>query len=230
MFLDEGRYELARETGLAANTVEGLNIASEAMAAQIMLVLVEDSKDHAKDAIKLSKEALKRDPDNVEAKFLRALHTGFRTRSSSALAIVMKGLIGDTYEAIEAFEAAAPGDPRADALYGAWHLGIVRAAGDGRFGASLADGMAHYDRAASALPDDIVVLSNYAFSLICMDDPTLLPRAKALLEQIALIEPINATHAATKARMLPLLAVIDQPEALLSRAEALLNTEEVGAD
>ena len=224
--LHDGQYKRARTTALAEDTVEGLNLAAEVMAAEIMLMRIDDAKDHAKDAIKLSKKALKRDPDNVEAKFMQALHTGFRTRSSSAFAIVMKGLIGDTYEAIEVFEAAAPNDPRADALYGAWHLGIVRAAGDGKFGASLSEGLAHYDAAVAARPDDIVVMGNYAFSLIMMDDPALLPRARDLLLQIEAADSDGATETETRMRMLTLLSVIDDPKALKSRSKSLLNTEE----
>lgn len=224
--LHDGQYEDARAVALAADTVDGLNAAAEVMAAEIMLMRVDDAKDHAKDAIKLAERALKRDPGNVEALFMRALHTGFRTRSSSAFAIVMKGLIGDTYEAIEAFEAAAPNDPRADALYGAWHLGIVRGAGDGKFGASLDAGLAHYDHAIAAMPSDIVVMGNYAFSLIVMDDPSLLPRATTLLQQIEVTAPAGATETETRARMLSLLAVIDDPDALRERSQGLLNSEE----
>jgi tetratricopeptide (TPR) repeat protein len=221
-----GEYEQAREMALAEDTVDGLNTACEVMAAEIMLMRVDDAKDHAKDAIKLANRALEQDPNNVEALFMRALHTGFRTRSSSAFAIVMKGLIGDTYEAIEAFESAAPNDPRSDALYGAWHLGIVRAAGDGKFGASLEDGLMHYDKAVAAMPGDIVVMGNYAFSLIVIDDPSRLPRAKKLLQQIEATDPNGATEVETRARMLRLLAVIDEPEALSERSKGLLNTEE----
>lgn len=224
--LYDGQYEHARASALAEDTVAGLNIAAEVMAAEIMLMRVDDAKDHAKDAIKLAEDALDRDPDNIDAKFMRALHTGFRTRSSSPLAIVMKGLVGKTRAAIEEFEAAAPGDPRADALYGAWHLGIVRGAGDGKFGASLAEGLARYDAAVLARPDDIVVMGNYAFSLIVMDDPALLPRARALLLQIEATEPDGATEAETQRRMLSLLAVIDDPDALKARSKGLLNTEE----
>jgi tetratricopeptide (TPR) repeat protein len=224
--LQAGDYQDARVTALAADTVDGLNVAAEVMAAEIMLMRVDDAKDHAKDALDLTDRALERDPDNVEALFLKALHTGFRTRSSSAFAIVMKGLIGDTYEAIEAFEAAAPNDPRADALYGAWHLGIVRAAGDGKFNASLDEGLKHYDRAVAAMPTDIVVMGNYAFSLIVMEDPDLVPRATEILTQIKATEPKDATATETKARMMTLLAVIDDPVALEARAKGLLNTEE----
>lgn len=224
--LYDGKYEDARAAALAADTVQGLNAAAEVMAAEIMLMRVDNPKDHAKAATKLAKRALKRDPGNVEALFMRALHTGFRTRSSSAFAIVMKGLIGDTYEAIEAFEAAAPNDPRADALYGAWHLGIVRAAGDGKFGASLEDGLAHYDRAVAAMPTDIVVMGNYAFSLIVMDDPSLLSRATMLLQQIEATQPKGATEVETRTRMLSLFAVIDDPDALRERSKGLLNSEE----
>lgn len=224
--LHGGYYEDARTAALAEDTVDGLNAAAEVMAAEIMLMRVDDAKDHAKDAIKLADRALKRDPDNVEALFMRALHTGFRTRSSSALAIVMKGLIGDTYGAIETFEAAAPDDPRADALYGAWHLGIVRAAGDGRFGASLGEGLAHYDRAVAAMPTDIVVMGNYAFALIVMDDPSLLPRVTTLLQQIEATTPDGATEIETRARMLGLLAVMDDPDVLRERSKGLLNSEE----
>jgi tetratricopeptide (TPR) repeat protein len=224
--LQAGDYEDARVTALAADTVDGLNVAAEVMAAEIMLMRVDDAKDHAKDALDLMDRALERDPDNVEALFLKAVHTGFRTRSSSAFAIMMKGLIGDTYEAIEAFEAAAPNDPRADGLYGAWHLGIVRAVGDGKFNASLDEGLKHYDRAVAAMPTDIVVMGNYAFSLIVMEDPDLLPRATEVLTQIKATEPTDATATETKTRMMTLLAVIDDPAALKVRAKGLLNTEE----
>jgi hypothetical protein len=224
--LQAGDYQDARVTALAQDTVDGFNVAAEVMAAEIMLMRVDDAKDHAKDALKLTDRALDRDPANVEALFLKALHTGFRTRSSSAFAILMKGLVGDTYDAIEAFAAAAPDDPRADALYGAWHLGIVRAVGDGKFGASLSEGLAHYDRAVTAMPTDIVVMGNYAFSLIVMEEPALLPRATELLRQIDGVDPKDATETETKARMMSLLAVIDDPAALKSRAKGLLNTEE----
>lgn len=225
--LHDGHYEAARKSALATDTIDGLMIATEAMAAEIMLLKVEDAKDHARDAIKLAEEALERDPDNVEATFMRALHLGFRTRSSSPMTILLKGLVGKTRDAIEDFDQVAPGDPRADALYGAWHLGIVRAAGDGRFGASLGTGMAHYDAAVDALPDDIVVMSNYAFSLIVMEDPALIPRAKELLQQIETTPPNGATERETRDRMLTLFDVINDPDILQDRAAGLLNTEEV---
>lgn len=224
--LHAGDYEQARQTALAEDTVDGMNVAAQVMAAEIMLMRVDDAKDYAKDAIKLTERALDRDPGNPETLFLHALHTGFRTRSSSALAIVMKGMIGKTYKAIEEFEAVAPGDPRADALYGAWHLGIVRAAGDGKFGASLEDGMRLYDRAVAAMPTEIVVMSNYAFSLIVMDDPSVLPRATELLIQIEATAPNGATEAETQSRMMRLLAVIDDPNELRARSVGMLNSEE----
>jgi len=102
----------------------------------------------------------------------------------------------------------------------------VRAAGDGRFGASLEEGMAAYDRAVAAEPSDIVVMGNYAFSLIVMENPALLPKATALLNQIEATEPRNATEVETKARMMRLRDVIDDPDALRERSVGLLNTEE----
>ncbi|MEL6687975.1 MAG: hypothetical protein AAFP97_10180 [Pseudomonadota bacterium] len=228
--LNQGEYVEARETALSENTVEGLNLAGEVMAAEIMLMRVDDAGNHAKGAIRLAEQVLDEDPENVEAKFLRAIHMGFRTRSSSAFTILMNGLVGKTRRAIETFEAAAPNDPRVDALYGAWHLGIVRAAGDGRFGASLEEGLAAYDRAVAAQPEDIVVMSNYAFSLIVMDEPDLLPRAKTLLTQIEATEPKTATEAETKARMMRLNAVMDDPDALRELSVGLLNTEETAVD
>jgi hypothetical protein len=222
-----GNYAAAQDAALALDTVEGQIFAAEIKGARIMLMDVADAKDTAKAALKSLKPILKDDPDNVEALFLRAMHQGFRTRSSSSFSIIMGGMIGDTEDAIEAFAAAAPHDPRADALRGAWHLGIVRAAGDGRFGASLDDGMAAYDRAVAAMPEDVAVISNYAFSLIVMDDPALLPRAKDLLLQLETTPTIDAFTEETKARMMRLLAVIDDPDALRETSRGLLNTEEV---
>lgn len=221
-----GDYVNARAVGLEADTVEGLNIVAEAMAAEIMLIRVDDAKDHAKAALDHLEEALDRDPGHVETIFLRALHTGFRTRSSSPFTILLKGLIGKSYKAIEAFEAVAPDDPRADALYGAWHLGIVRAAGDGKFGASLKEGVARYEHAIEERPTDIVILSNYAFALICLDDQALLHRAKVILSEIERLHPKNALERETKAQMMSLLAVYDDADQLMQQAEALLNTQE----
>ena len=221
-----GNYDAAVQTGRYVDSVEGTLLAAEAMGAQIMLNRV-DAKDTAKDALDLLDDVLDDDPDNTEALFLRALHQGFRTRSSGKFAIVMGGLIAKTEDQIEAFADAAPGDPRADALRGAWHLGIVRAAGDGKFGASLDEGLARYDAAVEALPDDIVVMSNYAFSLVVMDEEGLRPRAKALLDQIADTPARDAVSRETKARMMSLREVWADEAEVRERARALLNTEEV---
>ena len=59
-----------------------------------------------------------------------------------------------------------------------------------------------------------------------MDDPTLLPRATTLLKQIEVTEPKSATERETKARMMRLLSVIDDPKALKEMSVGLLNTEE----
>ena len=225
--LRAGNYAAAVQTGRYVDTNEGKLLAAEAMGAQIMLNRA-DAVDTAKAALDLLDDVLEAEPDNAEALFLRALHQGFRTRSSSKLAIVMGGLIGKTQDRIEAFAAAAPGDPRADALRGAWHLGIVRAAGDGKFGASLEEGLARYDAAVEALPGDMVVMSNYAFSLIVMDDASLRPRAKALLDRIADTPATDALGEDTKARMMGLREVWDDPDAVRERARDLLNTEEAG--
>ena len=224
--LDAGNYGAAVQTGRYVDSPEGTLLAAEAMGAQIMLNRV-DAVDTAKDALDMLDDVLDDDPDNTEALFLRALHQGFRTRSSSKLAIVMGGLIGKTQDQIEAFASAAPGDPRADALRGAWHLGIVRAAGDGRFGASLDEGLARYDAAVEALPEDIVVMSNYAFSLVVMEDEALRPRAKALLDQIADTPARDAVSEDTKARMMRLREVWGDEAEVRKRARSLLNTEEV---
>ncbi|MEL7231673.1 MAG: hypothetical protein AAGJ85_04105 [Pseudomonadota bacterium] len=223
----KGNYEAAQITAMALDSQDAQLLAAEIKGARIMLMDVEDAKDTAKAALKIVEDILDEDPDNTEALFLQAMHQGFRTRSSSAFSIIMGGMIGDTKDDIEAFAAAAPGDPRADALLGAWHLGIVRAAGDGRFGASLTEGIAAYDRAVAAMPEDIPTLANYAFSLIVMEEPELIPRAKELLVQLETIKPTDAFTTETKARMMRLLAVIDQPEVMQETARGLLNTEEV---
>ena len=221
-----GDFDHAQATAVLDKSTASQLYAAEVMAARIMLMDGVDAKDTAKDALDIVEGVLKREPGNQEALFLRAMHQGFRTRSSSKLAIVVGGMIGDTKDDIEAFASAAPDDARADALRGAWHLGIVRAAGDGKFGASLSEGMAAYDRAVAARPDDITVMSNYAFSLIVMDDPALRPRAEALLGQIAATEARDPFEAETKARMRRLAAVFDDEAALRKAAKGLLNTEE----
>jgi len=225
----KGDYVSAIEAGKDIETAAGLALAAEAMSAQVLLGQVEKRRKTATKARKLAKKALKRDPDSHEANIQFALARGFETQSSSPVRVWRKGLIKKSKDAIIAVREKFPEDPRGDALMGAWHLGIVRRAGEGRakdwFEATEADGIAFYESALKQSPDDIIILSNFATTLLAIDSAKYGDTAKALMDRAFAAEPSYSLEASVQNRLRKLEPLYDDPEALQSMAEAILDDE-----
>eukprot|EP00919_Chromeraceae_sp_WS-2016_P047452 GHVR01112439.1.p2 GENE.GHVR01112439.1~~GHVR01112439.1.p2 ORF type:complete len:185 (+),score=15.17 GHVR01112439.1:1-555(+) len=97
---------------------------------------------------------------------------GFVARFSSDASAWFKKLPQKSLGYIQAYQHDFPDDPRGDALMGAWHLEIIRKAGEGKadkwFGAKSAYGKAFYEKAIGQPPQDPVIAVNYAFALIAL--------------------------------------------------------------
>ena len=200
-----GDYETAMTMGQSLETAEGLSLAAEALSAQVMLGLVERPRKTATRARKLAKDALKLDPDSHNANVQYALARGFEAQNSSPFRAVRKNLISKSRKAIEAVQEKFPGDPRGDALMGAWHLGIVRKAGAGTaddlFNATAEDGIKFYDLALERAPDDIIIMSNYSATLLAIDSELYGDKAEKMLVQVSILDPQNMAETAVQDRM-----------------------------
>ena len=107
----------------------------------------------------------------------------------------MKKLPQKTYGIIQSYRTDFPDDVRGDALLGAWHLAIVRKAGEKNankwFKASIKDGQYLFEKALDKSPDDIIIGINYAFALIVLDEEEFsdLSVARNHLEYLSRLEP-----------------------------------------
>ena len=183
-----GEYETARLTAENLQTAEGYALAAESLSAQILLGEVSKLNKHSKQARALSEQALALDPALYDAQLQYALTVGFVTRTSGDITAWRKKLPSKTLAAIRDFRAAYPDDPKGLALEGAWHLGVIRKTGEKNggkwFGASLAEGEQLYAQARAATPNDVLIETNYALSLLVLDVEKYAPQVKPILEAV----------------------------------------------
>lgn len=213
-----GNYDTAYDLGKELETAEGLSLAAESISAKVMLGLVEKPRKSATRARKLAQDALKLDADSHAANVQYALARGFEAQNSSPFRAFRKNLIPKSRKAIEQVREKFPEDPRGDALMGAWHLGIVRKAGTGRaedlFNATADDGIKFYEMALSRAPQDIIILSNYAATLLAIDSEVYGDKSAKMLLNVSKLPPQNVAEEAVKARMAEFLPHFDKPEKL----------------
>ena len=184
-----GDYETARVTAESLETAEGYALAAESLSAQILLGEVDKLNKQSKEARDLAEKALALDAENYNAKLQYALSDGFVTRTSNNITAWRKKLPMKTLGRIETFRQAYPEDPRGIALEAAWHMGVVRKAGEKNggkwFGASLGEGERLYAEAMRLAPNDILIETNYALSLLVLDVERYGPQVQPILEAVA---------------------------------------------
>lgn len=226
---DKGDYKAVIKAGKDMKTAQGLSFASEAMSAQVLLGQVNKRRKTATRARKLAQKALKIDADSKEAIVQYALARGFETQSSSPMRVWRKGLIKKSKEAIIEVQETFPEDARGDALMGAWHLGIVRRAGEDRaldwFEATESEGIAFYEKSLLKRPDDIIILANFATALLAIDSERNLSKAKLLAQRAYAAKPGNALEMAVQTRLTKLQPLFGDSAALKAMAETILDDE-----
>ena len=124
------------------------------------------------------------------------------TRTSGDFNAWRKKLPMKTYNKIQSFRTDYPNDPRGMALEAAWHMGIVRKAGKNSerwFGASLTEGQRLYELAIKANPNDILVVTNYAMSLLVLNAKDHADSTRPILENVTQLTP--STHLDRKIQM-----------------------------
>ena len=170
----KGQFAQACMLAEEADTAEGLALAAECLLTEILLGEAEKNKKQAKKARKLAEAALELETMHQNARLQFAIADGFVTRETGDVSAWMKKLPQKTFDIIQAYRKDFPDDVRGDALMGAWHLGVVRKAGEKNankwFDASILEGRRLFEKALEQSPDDIVIGVNYAFSLIVLDE------------------------------------------------------------
>lgn len=224
-----GEYEAARQLAETLASAEGYALAAESLSAQILLGEVRKLNKHSKQARALSEKALALDPALYNAQLQYVLSDGFVTRTSGDLTAWRKKLPSKTLAKIQAFRAAYSGDPKGAALEGAWHLGVIRKTGEKNggkwFGASLAEGERLYAEARAAAPNDVLIETNYALSLLVLDRETYAPKVRSLLEAVATMPAPDDLYKKVQDKAAKILAASDDLKAMEKMAERFLDGE-----
>lgn len=225
--IDSGNYTQAYEDGQSLNTAEGFALAAESLSARILLGEVDKLNKHSKDARALSEKALALNPSLYEAKLQYALTDGFVTRTSGDLTAWRKKLPTKTLEKIETFRTDYPQDPLGMALEGAWHMGVVRKTGEKNgskwFGASLSEGLRLYALARESNPNDMLIETNYAMSLLVLDAAHYADYTRPVLENIQRLAPSTDLERKVQARAVEVLSVYAEPKKVEKLAAKFLD-------
>ena len=224
-----GEYDNARSLAESLDTAEGYALAAESLSAQILLGEVSKLNKQSKQARELSERALALDPALYNAQLQYALSDGFVTRTSGDITAWRKKLPSKTLAIIKDFRAAYPDDPRGLALEGAWHLGVIRKTGEKNggkwFGASLAEGERLYAEARKLAPNDVLIETNYALSLLVLGRDAYAPQVRPLLEAVAAMPAPDDLYRKVQMKAAKILAASEDLKTMEKMAERFLDGE-----
>jgi len=221
-----GDYETARAIAETLETAEGYALAAESLNTQIFLGEVDKLNKHSKKALALSEKALALDPNLYNAKLQYTLSDGFVTRTTGDITAWRKKLPEKTLAIIQGFRRAYPNNARGTALEGAWHLTLVRRIGEKNsgkwFGATLADGQRLYAEARVQAPNDVLIETNYAMSLLALDAQIYGPQIKPVLGAIAAMPANDDLYRKVQVKSATVLAAFGDDKKVEKMAERFL--------
>lgn len=224
-----GNYETAQNLAETLETAEGYALAAESLSARILLGQVNKINKRSKQARKLSKKALEIDPTHYNAKLQYTLTDGFVTRTSGDLTAWRKKLPTKTLAIIQNFRIAYPDDAKGLALEGAWHLGVIRKAGKKNggkwFGASLEEGQRLYAEARAKAPNDVLIETNYAMSLLVLDVEVYGPQVEPILQAVATLPAPDDLYRKVQEKAAKVLAAYGDDKRVKKLAARFLDGE-----
>lgn len=229
--MQKGEYGVAYIEAENLQTADGLALAAESLLSEIMLGQARKNKKQAKRARKLAKAALEIDAANQNARLQHAIADGFVTRETGDVSAWMKKLPQKTEAIVQDYRQDYPNDPRGDALLGAWHLAIARKAGNKNakkwFDASIAQGRDLFLTARAMEPDDIIIGTNYAFSLLALSDEDFpeTEEARQILSEMVTLTPQGHLGGVLQNYAKDVLAKIDDREAVRDYTDMFLEGE-----
>ena len=206
-----GAFEDAAREGEAAGDSESLSIASRALLAQCLLSPRAATSETIQRAQKDALQALVLDDKSVEARLDLALALGLQGERASISDAWRKRYAQRGRRLIDEALALSPDQPRALALLGGWHLEVLRRGGGAGalfLGARYASGIAAFDRARAAAPNDPAISLHYAVALLALDARKNAAQARDLLAAAGAAPSTDAVSAALREEARRLGAVL----------------------
>jgi tetratricopeptide (TPR) repeat protein len=170
---EAGDWAMAQGLAATASDAFSKTLAAEAALAPLMLGEMAEAdrgekRERARAAADLAQEALDINPDYSRAYLAYAAALGYQGRYSNPLSAMLARLPQRSHTQMERALALDPANPWANALLAAWHLEVVRRAGEGMFGADSETGLERY-RIAARLSDTPDIPYHFALALLARD-------------------------------------------------------------
>ena len=172
---ETGQWGAAESAASSATSdVDALILASEAALMPITLDQAEgmsrrDRREAALRAQEYAEAALALEPDNAEAHLRLAAGLGYQSRYVNKLRAVMMGLPQQGRDHMIEAIRLDPSEPWGPAMLGAWHLEVVRRAGEGMFDANEAEGLSLMRQAVEMGDAPATIPYRFAVALVAAD-------------------------------------------------------------
>lgn len=224
--LTSGFYDQAFEQARQIGNTEALLLGAEVLNTKILLGYSENPKKDAQQAMQIAEDILGQDPTNNQAQLLYAISYAFYGRSVSPLKAWRKKLPQKTEAAILDAVKTNPKDANSYALYGGWHMSVSAKAGvktaKRMYGASIEDGIAHFEKAKSISPNDMMISANYALMLFALDDAVYQNKIENLFAEILKSTPKNTAEKTVQNLVLQTSKSQDSPKKTRKKIETFL--------
>lgn len=172
---ETGQWGVAESTASSAATdVDALILASEAALMPVTLDQAEgmsrrERRQAALRAQEYAEAALALEPDNAQAHLRLAAGLGYQSRYVNKLRAVMMGLPQQGRDHMIEAIALDPSEPWGPAMLGAWHLEVVRRAGEGMFDANEAEGLTLMRQSVEMEGAPAAIPYRFAVALVAAD-------------------------------------------------------------
>ncbi|MGX6647252.1 hypothetical protein ACWCOP_04850 [Maricaulaceae bacterium MS644] len=196
---DAGEWATVQDLAASASDAFSRTLAAEAALAPLMLgemAAAEQSekRERARTAVNLARAALDIDPDYPRARLAYAAALGYQGRYTNPLSATLARLPQRSRTQMERALTLDPANPWANALVGAWHLEVVRRAGEGAFGADSETGLERY-RTAVRLSHTPDIPYHFALALLARDAEAHGEEAVEHLRAAAVMDATNTLEA-----------------------------------
>tara|TARA_A100001391_G_scaffold203386_1_gene195589 strand:+ start:136 stop:912 length:777 start_codon:yes stop_codon:yes gene_type:complete len=226
---ETGQWGVA-ESAAASQTsdVEALILASEAALMPITLDQAEgmsrrERRQAALRAQDYAEAALALEPENAQAHLRLAAGLGYQSRYVNKVRAVMMGLPQRGRDHMVEALALDPSEPWAPAMLGAWHLEVVRRAGEGMFDANEAEGLALMRQSVEMEGAPAAIPYRFAVALVAADPAAHGEEANLMLNRAITSSSQDAVGQAVSALAGHLLGLlVTDPAAAQTEAVRLL--------
>jgi tetratricopeptide (TPR) repeat protein len=212
-----GAYDEAARQGEEVGDSPSFALAARALLAESILSVRAVPEEVLTRAVQDAQRALDLDSKSIDARLDLALALGMQGQRVSLGEAWRRGYAQRGRHLIEEAIALSPNEPRALCLLGGWHLEVLRRAGGAGalfLGARFDRGVAAFEKARAAAPNDPLIALHYAVALLGLDPRKHGALAADLLAAAAAVTPTDSFESGVREEARRLGAVLATSGAL----------------